>query len=976
MKRSLKLFTIVLLILLMVSFTTALALWFFLPREQVTTAITSELSKRLNQDITMDTFSVGFYPGVEFVTRNVRIADPSSSREILYAQTVRFDLDLRALLNRTFVVEDITVVSPQLDLVRNANGTWNVDDLIESVRSEEKKDDSSQSVSWFEFGQVNIKNGSIRINDKALGQQLNISSLEATFDIREESLSIDSASTVMDSLEAELSGTLSQLFKPSPLFDIQATIDVKKEGPLAELQSINLPPGAKIADIALDASGNFKEIALTATFALAPLTPAKLKTRGAITGTLQVEDGLLNLDTLKTHVGKNTLSLSGTLRNLWHKERTALLKGTTEISLAEVNKLTTAATLADVTIRGMANASIALTVSAEQIDLTTTIDLLRADIAAPQLVHKKRGVPGTLAVNAHYSIPDGKLTLDPFKADFGKNTLSLSGTLRNPWHKERTALLKGTTAISLDEVAKLTHGTPLADVTIGGMANASIVLTASAEQVDLTTTIDLLRTDIILPQLIHKTSGAPCELSIKALYSIPDELLIDEFALVLGKDKLAGKAQLVPAEDPWLQISFTTSGFSLEHLNRLPGVTFAEGTCGLFAKVWQSNPSSEDFHYSGEGLVDGAALVVKTMNEPFKNLSGRLEIVDNKAMLHEAFFLLGESQYRLDAEVTDFSTPRITGQLRTDLLDINKLIDAFDEQEDVSKEAPPSPETSPPDFSLELQVDADALHFDKVKTGAVSTLWKTSGRVQQFDPLQIKAFGGTLGGKLELAILEEGITWKTALKGEEMIIEDISNQLFEEGERVKGTVSAQGTLSGRADDDPEERWRSINGKLSYKATKTQFNESPLFKSMLLATRSTGMLIPGLQQISLANLVIDSLKSRGRSLNINQVNFHTINGTVHITDGLAQTEDSFFDADTVDLLFKGDIDLVKEDCNMKVRATPIGTIGSLVGKIPIIGKQIQRLRNATLSFSFNVTGPLADPHVQLTAVERLTPNKKE
>ena len=123
MKRSLKLFTIVLLILLMVSFTTALALWFFLPREQVTTAITSELSKRLNQDITMDTFSVGFYPGVEFVTRNVRIADPSSSREILYAQTVRFDLDLRALFNRRFVVEDITVVSTAVGSVGKIAGS-------------------------------------------------------------------------------------------------------------------------------------------------------------------------------------------------------------------------------------------------------------------------------------------------------------------------------------------------------------------------------------------------------------------------------------------------------------------------------------------------------------------------------------------------------------------------------------------------------------------------------------------------------------------------------------------------------------------------------------------------------------------------------------------------------------------------------------------------------------------------------------
>ena len=431
MKRSLKFFSTAFLILLIVSFTAALALWFFLPREQVTAIITRELSQRLNQDITMDTFSLGFYPGVEFVTRNVQVLDPASSREILSAQTVRFDLDLRALLNRKFVVEDITVVSSQLDLMRNTNGEWNVDKLIRSVRSGKKKNDTRQSVSWFEFGQINIRNGSVSINDKSLGQQMNISKLEATFDIREQTFSIDSASMVMDSLEAEISGTLSQLFKPSPLLDIQATVEVKKEGPLAGFEPIKLPAGATVADISLDVSGSLKKLELTATFALAPLTPVNLTSRGAITGSLQVEEGLFNLVALKANVGKNQLSLSGTLSNLWHKERTALLTGTTEISLDEVTELANAAALEDYTIRGMASASIALTASAKEVDLTTTIDLLRADITAPQLVHKKRGVPGTLAVTAHYAIPDAKLTLNPLKADFGKNKISLSGTVKN-----------------------------------------------------------------------------------------------------------------------------------------------------------------------------------------------------------------------------------------------------------------------------------------------------------------------------------------------------------------------------------------------------------------------------------------------------------------------------------------------------------------------------------------------------------------
>jgi hypothetical protein len=248
--------------------------------------------------------------------------------------------------------------------------------------------------------------------------------------------------------------------------------------------------------------------------------------------------------------------------------------------------------------------------------------------------------------------------------------------------------------------------------------------------------------------------------------------------------------------------------------------------------------------------------------------------------------------------------------------------------------------------------------------------------VQQFDPLQIQAVGGTLGGMFELAVLEDGIRWKTDFSGRGMIIEDIFTQLSEESERVLGILNAQVNLSGRSDADPQKIWRSINGKLNYRVKNAQFQKSPLIKSMLLARHSSGMLIPGLQQISLANLLLEPLRSRGQTFKLNQVYFHRIKGAIHITDGLAHTKDSFFDGHTLDLLLKGDVDLVKEDYNMRVKATPLGTIGSILRKTPLVGRQIERLRKTTLSFSFNVTGSFDDPNVQLTEVESINPKKKE
>ncbi|MBW2652871.1 MAG: hypothetical protein JRC57_07315 [Deltaproteobacteria bacterium] len=64
----LKLFTIVFLILVVVSLVAAITLRRYVPKEKIRDVITKELSNRFNQDITMSTFSVGFYPNMEFVS--------------------------------------------------------------------------------------------------------------------------------------------------------------------------------------------------------------------------------------------------------------------------------------------------------------------------------------------------------------------------------------------------------------------------------------------------------------------------------------------------------------------------------------------------------------------------------------------------------------------------------------------------------------------------------------------------------------------------------------------------------------------------------------------------------------------------------------------------------------------------------------------------------------------------------------------
>jgi uncharacterized protein involved in outer membrane biogenesis len=658
MKRSVKVLGTVLLILGIISLAAVIALWLFFPAEYVRDKITRELSDRLNQDITMSTISVGFYPDPEFAVQNLRVVDPPSSREILSAEQVRLDLNIWELFNKRLAIQNITVNSPRLDLARDAQGKWNVENLIKSVGSGGKKSETSEPVSWIEFKNVSIEHGVIKVNDKVLGQQLTVNNLRASLDLKEETLSINSASIVALPVEAKIKGTVAQLFEPAPVLDINATLEINKEGPLADMESIKVPVGTKVADISLKASGTIKEMNLSSTFSSNPLVTSEIPTKGDLRGTLQTDEGLFTVDAINAHFGKNALSLSGTLSNLWKPERAGDLKGTADIPLEEV-------------------------VALAKIDTLSNFDLK-------------------------------------------------------------------------------------------GMVNAGITLTASSEQLGLNTNIDLNNIGFSIPHLMNKQQGTPASLAVKARYTLPDAITIDTFELMFEKDKITGNAQVQTGTNPGFQVSLASSSFSLAHLNQIPVVGFLEGSAGISAKIWQSKSSSEGIQYSGDITVENATLTVGPMNEPFKQINAQIKVADQKADIPTASFLFGESTYRLEAGITDLTTPNIRGKIHGDVLDVNRIIAAFKKPKNKPENKTSSSGTKGLPFSLELEVEADEMLLDKFRAGAASTTWHTSGRVQKFHPVQIAAFGGTLGGTFELAVMKEGTTWKTDFKGQKMKLEELS----------------------------------------------------------------------------------------------------------------------------------------------------------------------------------------------------------
>jgi len=113
----------------------------------------------------MGELSVGFYPRVNFAAGNMRIADPTTSREIVSASGVRFDLNGMALINGVVVIESIALTSPKINLTRGTNGAWNVGDLVKGLRSGKKKKGGNKKKSWLQFGTIRVDEGTVSIHD-------------------------------------------------------------------------------------------------------------------------------------------------------------------------------------------------------------------------------------------------------------------------------------------------------------------------------------------------------------------------------------------------------------------------------------------------------------------------------------------------------------------------------------------------------------------------------------------------------------------------------------------------------------------------------------------------------------------------------------------------------------------------------------------------------------------------------------------
>jgi uncharacterized protein involved in outer membrane biogenesis len=591
-------------------------------------------------------------------------------------------------------------------------------------------------------------------------------------------------------------------------------------------------------------------------------------------------------------------------------------------------------------------------------------------------VTKDISTAGTLAGTLNTT--EGVMVVKTFKTNAGAGTVSLHGTGQSLWRPERRYDLEGTAEIPLRETLTDIDANLLTILEPDGFATADLTLWGSMERVDLRAEVDLRPAGVTVPNLMRKEPGAPCSLVASAYCMLPDPMVVDAVTLLLDTAKVQGKAQLNRGREPWLQAEISTTGFPLEMLDRLPSTRFDKGALKFEAEFWQTTTTEKQINYTGRGTITDALMLPEALKDPVEITELEFVLVPQQVDLQADSFVFATSQCRGEAQLTGFKEPRIVGTVWADEVNLDEITAAFARREEAAEESVPEDAEAANEFSVEMQVETESFRAGKLTTGPVSATWKASRNSHVLDPLQGTVWNGEITGRLEFTRGEDETRWTSDFTGTGLQVKDIYAQFLpDERPRATGPMNATGTLSGVTAGTREDVLASLDGSLSVSMTEGEITSHSWLKNIFLAIQfaPTNLLVPGLREVMLLNTAIDAAITRGRSLNPANVQFSRLSGRFDIASGVLHTEDFRLESGIADLMFRGDLDLAKNQMDMRVRTSPLGSVGSLLGKIPIAGDTLKKAKDNAISMEFIVRGPLDNPEVDSAAVEKILETTK-
>jgi hypothetical protein len=171
---------------------------------------------------------------------------------------------------------------------------------------------------------------------------------------------------------------------------------------------------------------------------------------------------------------------------------------------------------------------------------------------------------------------------------------------------------------------------------------------------------------------------------------------------------------------------------------------------------------------------------------------------------------------------------------------------------------------------------------------------------------------------------------------------------------ITGAFNLWGSLMGRGRTEEEVR-RDLEGELKVRMEKGRIRRFRILSKVF----------------SLLN-ISQLFKGKLPELTGEGLPYNSITGEITVAKGIARTDNLLVDSDAMKISIIGEADIAREVLDFTVGLHPMGTVDTIVSKVPVVGRILAGEDESVISYYVKVTGDFANPkvkHIPLRAMEK-------
>jgi len=478
---------------------------------------------------------------------------------------------------------------------------------------------------------------------------------------------------------------------------------------------------------------------------------------------------------------------------------------------------------------------------------------------------------------------------------------------------------------------------------IEGVINGAMVLTGPTVSPQLRGELVLTESKITLPGLVEKPIGAQAAIEFYGTSAQGSGILLNRVELVVPPIRLPVKGKIQLGEQFSIEAALSTGTLSLSRVPEwIAKGGFEAGNVELSLDMKGKGLDWKAWKTTGWLALTNGLMNTKGIEGAIQDLYLRVQFVKNGAEIKRLSFRILDSDVAMDGTIRNWATkPTIIAKVDSNQMDIDLLI--------------PKGERSPIREFLETLAATSKLHatvsmarghYKHLKFGNLSARITIQDGVLDLDRISGQSSNGEVAGRVVVQLpLKQPADAELSIRATGLLMEDVLKLFGPKAGMASGEARVTGTIRGHGR-NPHGLYPTLNGKVDI-----LLENGRIFKSQ---ERALWKIISILNLPAVLQGKVD-LEKEG-------LPYNKISATIHVQNGLFETENLIIDSPIVKITAAGHYDLPTDQIDMVWAVSPFGSYSQFLKTIPLFGRLFAGDRKGLATALFSAKGSIDDPEV--------------